>query len=50
MRAFYSSRGACFDDFDNDGRIDVVVLNSRELPTVMHNRVLPPETTGFKSN
>ncbi len=22
-------RGACFDDLDNDGRVDVVILNSR---------------------
>jgi enediyne biosynthesis protein E4 len=38
LKPLYSSRGACFEDFDNDGRIDVVVLNSRELPTVMENR------------
>ncbi|MCL4190567.1 MAG: VCBS repeat-containing protein [Thermoguttaceae bacterium] len=32
-----SSRGAAFDDLDNDGRIDVVVLNSRRGPTVLRN-------------
>jgi hypothetical protein len=32
-----SSRGAAFDDLDNDGRIDVVVLNSRAAPTILHN-------------
>ncbi len=32
-----SSRGAAFDDLDNDGRIDVVVLNSRREPTVLRN-------------
>ena len=32
-----SSRGAAFDDLDNDGDIDVVVLNSREMPTVLRN-------------
>ena len=32
-----SSRGAAFDDFDNDGRIDVVILNSRREPTLLRN-------------
>ena len=32
-----SSRGAAFDDLDNDGDIDVVILNSRETPTVLRN-------------
>ncbi len=32
-----SSRGAGFDDLDNDGDIDVVVLNSRREPTILHN-------------
>ncbi len=32
-----ASRGTAFDDLDNDGDIDVVVLNSRELPTVSSN-------------
>ncbi len=32
-----SSRGAAFDDLDNDGDIDVVVLNSRAEPTVLRN-------------
>ncbi len=30
-------RGAAFDDLDNDGRVDVVVLNSRGPPTVLRN-------------
>jgi hypothetical protein len=34
----HSGRGACFEDFDNDGDVDVVVLNSRELPTLLENR------------
>ena len=33
----HSSRGAAFDDLDNDGDIDVVVLNSRQVPTVLRN-------------
>jgi hypothetical protein len=32
-----SSRGAGFDDMDNDGDIDVVVLNSRREPTLLRN-------------
>lgn len=32
-----SSRGAGFDDLDNDGDMDVVILNSREKPTVLRN-------------
>jgi enediyne biosynthesis protein E4 len=32
-----SSRGAAFDDLDNDGDIDAVILNSREMPTLLRN-------------
>ena len=32
-----SSRGAGLDDLDNDGDIDVVVLNSRREPTLLRN-------------
>ncbi len=32
-----SSRGAAFDDLDNDGDIDVVILNSRQGPTILRN-------------
>jgi hypothetical protein len=30
-------RGAAFDDLDNDGDLDVVILNSRSRPTVLQN-------------
>ena len=33
----FSSRGAAFDDLDNDGDLDVVVLNSRSAPTILRN-------------
>ncbi len=33
----HSSRGAAFDDLDNDGDIDAVILNSREKPTILRN-------------
>ncbi len=32
-----SSRGAAFDDLDNDGDIDAVVLNANARPTILHN-------------
>jgi hypothetical protein len=32
-----ASRGAAFEDLDNDGDVDVVVLNSRERPTLLRN-------------
>ena len=33
----HSARGAIFEDLDNDGDIDVVILNSRERPTLLRN-------------
>lgn len=51
-----SSRGAVFDDLDNDGDVDVVVLNSRRAPTVLRNdsagggRWLEVNLQGVKSN
>jgi len=37
MKVKLSSRGAAFDDLDNDGAVDVVVLNSRREPTILRN-------------
>jgi len=37
MRAELTGRGVAFDDLDNDGRIDVVILNSRRGPTILRN-------------
>lgn len=37
MAARYSSRGIGLDDLDNDGRIDVVVLNSNAPATILRN-------------
>jgi enediyne biosynthesis protein E4 len=37
MAASYSSRGAAFGDFDNDGDIDVLVMNMNEPPSLLRN-------------
>jgi hypothetical protein len=37
MKVKLSSRGAGFDDLDNDGDVDVVILNARREPTVLRN-------------
>ena len=37
LRVTLSSRGAAFDDLDNDGDVDAVVLNSRREPTLLRN-------------
>lgn len=37
LTAVASGRGAAFDDLDDDGRVDVVVLNARDRPTILRN-------------
>ncbi len=37
MKIKLRSRAAGFDDLDNDGDIDVVILNSRRGPTILRN-------------
>lgn len=37
MLVKFSSRGAAFDDLDNDGDLDAVIVNSREKPTILRN-------------
>ena len=37
MRVKLVARGIAFDDLDNDGRVDVVILNSRRPPTILRN-------------
>ncbi len=37
LRALRSSRGVAADDLNNDGRLDVVILNSRTEPTILAN-------------
>ena len=43
-----SARGAAFDDLDNDGDIDVVILNSRREPTILRNDSAPGRWLGVK--
>ena len=33
----FSSRGAAFGDYDNDGGMDVLILNMNEPPSLLHN-------------
>ncbi|MBW8002161.1 MAG: CRTAC1 family protein [Planctomycetes bacterium] len=37
LKVELSSRGAGFDDLDNDGDIDVVILNTKSGPTILRN-------------
>lgn len=37
MKVKFSSRGAAFNDLDNDGDVDAVILNSRCGPTILRN-------------
>lgn len=40
MTLVESSRGAAFDDLDNDGDIDVVVLNANGKPSILRNELI----------
>lgn len=33
----FSSRGAAFGDYDNDGGMDILVLNMNDTPSLLHN-------------
>jgi len=37
ITARHSSRGAAFGDYDNDGAMDVLILNMNEPPSLLHN-------------
>jgi hypothetical protein len=56
VAAAHSSRGCAFGDFDNDGDIDVVVVNLNEPPSLLRNDVtggghwLKVKLVGTKSN
>jgi hypothetical protein len=37
ITAKYSSRGAAFGDYDNDGGMDILILNMNDVPSLLHN-------------
>ena len=37
ITARFSSRGAAFGDYDNDGGIDILINNMNDLPSLLHN-------------
>jgi hypothetical protein len=37
ITARYSSRGAAFGDYDNDGGMDMLILNMNDVPSLLHN-------------
>jgi hypothetical protein len=39
MAAAHSSRGCAFGDFDNDGDLDILIVNQNEPPTLLRNDV-----------
>jgi hypothetical protein len=39
IAAVHSSRGATFGDFDNDGDLDVLIMNMNEPPSLLRNDV-----------
>jgi enediyne biosynthesis protein E4 len=54
--AAHSSRGCAFGDFDNDGDVDIVIVNHNEPPSLLRNDVDPAnhwlkfKLTGVQSN
>ncbi len=39
VSALHSSRGCAFGDFDNDGDVDIVIVNHNEPPSLLRNDV-----------
>jgi predicted nucleotidyltransferase len=56
VEAPHSSRGCAFGDFDNDGDVDILIVNQNEPPSLLRNdvsggnRFLKVKLTGVKSN
>jgi hypothetical protein len=56
LKQLYSSRGCAFGDFDNDGDMDVLIMNMNEPPSLLRNDIDPKASwikvklEGVKSN
>lgn len=56
IEALHCSRGCAFGDFDNDGDVDILIVNLNEPPSLLRNDVtgannwLKVKLTGTKSN
>jgi enediyne biosynthesis protein E4 len=56
ISALHASRGVAFGDFDNDGDIDILIMNQNEPPSLLrndltgHNHSLKVKLVGTKSN
>src|SRR5208337_5109830 len=56
VAAAHSSRGCAFGDFDNDGDIDILIINMHEPPSLLRNDIqgkqnwLKVKLEGVKSN
>jgi enediyne biosynthesis protein E4 len=56
LGALHCSRGCAFGDFDNDGDIDILIVNQNEPPSLLRNDVsggnhwIKVKLTGVKSN
>jgi enediyne biosynthesis protein E4 len=56
VSAAHSSRGCAFGDFDNDGDVDIVIVNMNEPPSLLRNDVtganhwIKVKLVGVKSN
>jgi hypothetical protein len=56
VAAAHSSRGCAFGDFDNDGDVDILIVNMNEPPSLLHNDIqgkhnwLKVKLEGVKSN
>jgi hypothetical protein len=56
MTALHSSRGCAFGDFDNDGDLDILIVNLNEPPSLLRNDIkgnphwIKVKLIGVKSN
>jgi hypothetical protein len=56
VEAAHCSRGCAFGDFDNDGDVDILIVNQNEPPSLLRNDVtgknhwIKVKLTGVKSN